>query len=180
MFIKANKKALSLMIGYVLLIVGVIIIGALVYSWLKTYVPTDSIECKEGVSIYIKDIECSKDTAEEKIKLNITLKNTGRFEINGYLIRAKQSLDEEIATKDLSGYIQTGEIIFKTGNSVSYPKEDPLKPSSEMKNSFEIDDLTKIPDIAEIEIIPTRFEKYNNKDNLAICNYAKVSEEVTC
>ena len=72
---KWNKKAVSNIIGYLLLVAIVIVISMIVYQWLKTYVPTDAIQCDEGVSIGIDDYnyDC-EDNA-----LNLTIKNSGRF-----------------------------------------------------------------------------------------------------
>ena len=79
---KANKKAVSVLIGYVLLIAGIIVVSGVVYIWLRSYVPRPSIECPEGVSLFIEDMNC------EGSNLNLSIRNNGRFEVNGYFIKA--------------------------------------------------------------------------------------------
>src|SRR3989344_8392030 len=75
-----SKKGLSVMIGYILLISMAITMSAIVYQWVKTYVPQDSIECKDGVSLFVQgyNYDCGADT------LNLNLKNNGRFDLAGY------------------------------------------------------------------------------------------------
>jgi hypothetical protein len=51
-----NKKGISTMIEYVLLIVIVISLSSVVYIWMKTYIPQESIECQDGVSLYITNL----------------------------------------------------------------------------------------------------------------------------
>ena len=38
---RMSKKGLSIMIGYVLLVTAAIVIGVVVYQWMKTYLPTE-------------------------------------------------------------------------------------------------------------------------------------------
>ena len=45
------------MIGYVLLVSLAIIMGGIIYTWMKTYVPKDALECPEGTSLIIKGYE---------------------------------------------------------------------------------------------------------------------------
>ncbi|MEK6738241.1 MAG: hypothetical protein AABY74_06215, partial [Planctomycetota bacterium] len=52
----------------------------LVYQFLKTYIPKDSPTCPEGTSILIKEAPCVSNT------LTLTLKNNGRFSLDGYFI----------------------------------------------------------------------------------------------
>jgi len=42
-----NKKAVSAIIGYVLLVTMGIVMSVIVYNYLKTYVPADALDCFE-------------------------------------------------------------------------------------------------------------------------------------
>src|SRR3989338_6029523 len=99
---KKNKKGISIIIGYVLLISVAIVIGGVTYQWLKSYVPKDSVECPEGVSMYLEKAFCNNN------QLKITLKNNGRFDIEGYFVHASNNSLQEIATIDLSKYLIGG------------------------------------------------------------------------
>jgi hypothetical protein len=55
----------------------------MVYGWLRFYVSEDEVEtCSDGVNIIIRSYECFTGS-----KLNITLKNKGRFIVDGYILR---------------------------------------------------------------------------------------------
>jgi len=166
MLLSQNKKAVSIMIGYVMLISFAIIIGVLVYSWMKTYVPTETIECPDGVSVFIRDLECSGTT------LNLSLTNNGRFSIDGYLIKATESPEQELATKDISEkIIQGGQSV---GQGIVLLKEG-FSPGEKKQGLFELDS-----EIYSVEITPIRYEIIEEKNKLVICNDAKISEKISC
>jgi len=171
MKLKKNKRGISIMIGYVLLVSVMIIIGLIVYQWMKTYVPKEPLECPDGVSIYIKDVFCEDN---ETLKLNLIFKNNGRFDINGYFIYATNDSEQELATIDLSKYLISGGI--KSANSVRFEK-GVLEPGEEIEQIFDIE-KTEINQIYSIEIIPTRFQIKDNKKRFVSCGNAKVSEVV--
>jgi hypothetical protein len=89
-----NKLAISAIIGEVLLISLAIVMAGGVYAWLKFYVakplPTES--CDEAVNLIISNYNCIPD----KI-LNISLKNQGRFDINGVMIKISNKSGDELA-----------------------------------------------------------------------------------
>jgi hypothetical protein len=54
-----DKKGVSIMIGYVLLIVIAISLSALVYAYLMLYLPSTRAQCPEGVNLIISEPICS-------------------------------------------------------------------------------------------------------------------------
>lgn len=78
-----NKKALSEIVGYAILIVIAITLSVMVYSFLKMYVPKDKVECNEDINLILQDYSCSVSTKE----LNITLTNKGLFKADAAYIR---------------------------------------------------------------------------------------------
>ena len=54
-----NKKALSEIVSYVLLIIIAISLSVAVYAWLEVYVPKNTVECEQGASVVIKDFSCN-------------------------------------------------------------------------------------------------------------------------
>ena len=109
------------MIGYVLLITFAVIMGAIIYQWMKTYVPKDSLDCPDDVSVFIKDIACEGSAGN--FQLSLTLKNSGMFNIAGYFIHAANETGQELATIDLSQYIVQGgttmsnAVVFNLGDN---------------------------------------------------------------
>ena len=51
-----DKRGISIVIGYILLVTVSIAMSILVYQWLKTYVPKEFLECPDGTSILAKEI----------------------------------------------------------------------------------------------------------------------------
>jgi hypothetical protein len=167
-----NKKGVSAMVGYILLISIVIVISVLVYQWMKTYIPSESLKCPDGTSITIT--EASYKPVGSVYELTVKLKNTGRFNIAGYFIKAAES-SEEIATIDLSAKIKTGGTLFgNNGILFAVGNENPMKPNDEKTSVFTLNST-----IASVEIIPTRFQDIENRKKFAICGDAKAKEDVT-
>lgn len=171
---KKNKKAVSIMIGYVLLVTFAVIIGAVVYQWVKTYVPRDSLECPDGTSLFIKDYtyDCYNN------ELILTFRNNGKFDIRGYYIHATNSSEQELATIDLSQfYIGTPP---RVGNSILFygPAEDnPFKPNSEDTHNF---NSITIGQIKAIDITPIRWQKEDNIQRTLSCTNSKIKETIYC
>ncbi len=175
-----SKKGVSIMIGYILLVSFSIIMGAIIYQNLKTYVPSDSLDCPDSVSIFLKEYSC-ESSAKGGVHLNLTLKNNGKFNIAGYFIHATNETGQEIATIDLSSYfnkdsgdrgaIVKNAIVFKVVN------ENTMEINQEKISIFDI-----APNILikSIEITPIRFQKQNNKIMFVSCGNAKISEKVIC
>ncbi len=82
-----NKKAVSEVVSYVLLIIIAVSLSALVFTFLKSQISTDKPQCPDDVSLIIKEYKC--DTATNKI--NITFQNKGNFNIDGSYISYSNS-----------------------------------------------------------------------------------------
>jgi len=164
-----NKKGVSPMIGYILLISFAVVTGTVVYQWMKTYVPSESLslECPDGVAIGIIDVVC------ENSKLNLTFKNRGRFDIDGYFIHATNDSSQELATIDLSGLIISGGETIS--GAVKFPGSTSLGPNKEIRNVFDISS-----EIYSVEVTPMRFEIVDNKKRLVSCKNLKIKESVSC
>ena len=162
------------MVGYVLLVVFAVIIGAVVYQWLSTYVPTEPLGCPEGSSLFVKDAIFDSSNSE----LNLTMRNNGRFNIAGYFIHAKNSSSQELAIIDLSIYLNESKGGSKFGNSVlfAFSGENSLKPGNQKINIFDIP-----PEIGKpysVRIIPTRFQEEDNRERFVGCGDARVEQIV--
>jgi len=173
--IKNNKKGISVMIGYVLLVTFAIIISVIVYNWMQSYVPKDEVRCEEGVSMIIQEYSCNSDV------LNITVRNNGRFSLAGFTLYGKNSSGAEIATIDLSKkmigreedpYINASGRIFFGGGSNSFSPNDGAGPMS-----FNISSENQLP---AIEITPLRRVDWNNKNIIAVCGNARIEETIDC
>ncbi len=68
---------------------------------MKSYVPKDTIDCPDGVSIFITDSSCIENITDNTYELRLNIKNNGRFDIGGFFIHATNSSNQTLATIDL-------------------------------------------------------------------------------
>lgn len=164
-----SRRGISVVIGYVLLVTFAVVMGGIIYQWMKTYVPKDSLECNDGVSIFLKEYSCNN------LELNLTLKNNGRFNVAGYFIHATNDSEQELAVIDLSQDIIKGG--NKVGNMIrfGFVDDNSMKPNDEKKSIFSLSS-----EIYSIEIIPVRFQVEDNKKRLVSCGTSKIKEKITC
>ena len=169
MFIQTkNKKAVSVMIGYILLVTFAIVISVAVYSWLKTYVPKAGIECPNDVSIYISDYTINGN------QLNLTFQNNGKFNVGGIYIYYSGDKNQTIASHDLSEKIINSDALkFNPGLKFSSTDDNSFKIGNETVLSF---DITNIDKIYAIDIIPIRWQENNNQLQVVSCTNSKTSK----
>ena len=149
-----NKKAVSPVIGYILLIVITISISTGVYMWMKSYIPKETISCPEEVSVFVVQADCAENI------LSVTIKNNGLFLFKGYYIKATTSAEQEIATLNLYG--EDGYFEF----------EEPLEPNQEDSSSF-----TYTGQIYSVEVTPVREQTdENSKIQSVICTNSRIRE----
>lgn len=175
-FVK-NKRGVSEIIGYILLIAIVVAISIFVYQFLKSYVPKEALTCPEGTAVLIPAYKynCSANT------LNFTIQNDGTFSIGGYFVHASNS-SQDIATIDLTHYYNgaysksSGGIVFSYYNIL-----DPGKSIDTSANGFDLSIVPAVTGILnKVEIIPMRYVEYNGKNRTASCGNVKISIPITC
>jgi len=99
MFIK-DKRAVSEIVAYVILITIALGLATLVYTWLQfqAKLPGDQ-ECPDDVALIIKSAvyTCGAN------QLDLTLQNKGLFNITGYRVRVSTQANADIGDIDLTG-----------------------------------------------------------------------------
>ncbi len=176
--VRRDKRAISVVIGYVLLIAISIVMSVLVYQWLRTYVPKEAIKCEEGTSVFLKDV--SYDCAASK--LTLTIKNNGKFDVDGFFIHISNKRGEDLAAIDISKNIDNSKIGYLAGNEIKFSEiaENSLSPESSSNTGIFSFDTASYGTLYKVEIIPVRIEEIDNKKRLVSCSDAKVSEDLTC
>ena len=163
------------MVGYVLLVSFAVFMGVVVYQWIITFVPRETLECPDGTSLFIKDYTYNCSTKE----LSLILTNNGRFNIGGYFIHATLSPDQELATEDLSEFSHQ----VKAGNIIRFALgvvDNPFKPNDpEVTHIFNLSDAS-FEQIYLIEIIPVRWQVEDNKKTIVSCGKSKIEEMIYC
>lgn len=113
-----NKKSLSEIVAYVILITIVLTLSALVYSWLKCYIPgscdSASATCPEEVSVIVKEYSCGGGF------LNITLQNKGLFSADGFIIRVNDKPESTLGVYTLKVSGNGEGKVLKPGESYNY------------------------------------------------------------
>ena len=164
---KRQKKAVSTIIGYILLITFALVIAGAVYQWLKTYVPKEGLKCPDEVSLYVSDYAFDATLNE----LSLTLKNNGHFGIGGIFIYYSTSSSQEIASYDLSEKIKSGENFLNPGIALGMVGKNEFEPEENDKKI--IFDTTGINYIYAVEITPIRWQEEKNKIQPVSCANAK-------
>jgi hypothetical protein len=173
---RMSKKAVSIIIGYVLLITFAVVLGVIVYKWMKTYVPQDDLNCPDGTSLYIESY--SYDCTTKVLRLDI--KNNGKFDIGGYFIYATDSPQEELATVDLSPMnmnpnSKINPLGIKFGGYVS---KNSLAPNDVEEHLYNVSVMTL--GVYSVEIVPIRWETQNRKMIVVSCKDATIKEDIKC
>ena len=88
--LRSNKRGVSVIVGYVLLISMSIALSVMVYNWLKFYADDKPIEtCPSGVGLVIKEVKCDEKS------FSLTVQNKGRFTVDGFYLRVNDKIDSE-------------------------------------------------------------------------------------
>lgn len=162
---KKNKKAISEIVSYTLLVVIALVIGSLIYAFLKLYVPKEKPECKEGINIIIENTNCISSE-----KISFTLQNTGLFSIDRAFIKIgkAESRIRESLSPSYSPY--------------NFPPDGKLKPSQSHTINIQIDSIPITLTAGEyiLEVQPAHFTKEGSTDpnTLALCKPA--TQKITC
>jgi len=172
---KRSKKGVSIIIGYVLLMAFAVAIGTIVYTQLKKSVPTNSLECPDGIVLFIEDHGCQSSI------LNLTLKNKGTFSIGGYFIRASNDSEFKIPQIDLSTAIIHGGNNTFPGIRITGLNNNlnELGPGKSTVNSFNLS-AVGLDKTYSVELVPFLWYVEDNLQKLVTCGDAKIKENIEC
>jgi len=166
--LKEEKKAVSEIVSYVLLISLALGMSALVYSWLKFKVekPFPEESCPEGVSLILHSYNCTGQGI-----INITIRNKGRFLVDGFIIK----MNNVTRRKGIPGMYAL--LHKEIGTNIVYPTNGIGLPGSlNDKYSAEFD-YSAYNKILQVEIEPIR-KTEEGED--AYCEKAITSQAVCC
>lgn len=181
-----KRRGISPLISYILLIVVGITMGLVIYGWLRTYVPTEIAKCDQDVSLQVTGYTYDCTTKIFKLEL----KNNGRFNVGGYLIRATNNSSQDIANIPLGKYYNGTYplIVYSTSEILIYKLlTNSLEPDTALSPDGNIFNLTKAGTtafkgkIAKVQITPVRIIKNSRGANApAICGDATITEKIEC
>jgi hypothetical protein len=173
---RKQKKGLSVMVGYVLLIVFSVFLGVITFTVLKTLIPQKNLECHDATSIMIESY--TYDCNTNLLTLNIA--NNGRFKVGGYFIYGSSTgvrqRDVELSALNTDNRSLLSPLGVKFGNPVA---KNSLKP-----NQVEIDtyDLTELnQDLTYIELQAIVWDVgEDRKMKIIQCSDAIVRKDIQC
>ncbi len=154
-----NKRGVSIIVGYVLLVVIALSLSLLVYAWLKSQIPREREKCPESISLIIEDYSCDKRGKT----LDITFQNKGLFNVNGFIIRIRNVSDGKTYTLESGGggienfFVEAGKL-------------KALKPNEKATQQFS---YSKYGRLVEIEIEP-----FITEQGIVLCENAIISQEI--
>ena len=97
-----NKSALSDVVAYALLIAITLSLSVLVYNWLRfQFGGEDLVECPDGVNVVLSNYNCYAGPYGGW--LSVDLKNKGRFNVTGYVIRVHNRTGADFGIYTLDG-----------------------------------------------------------------------------
>jgi hypothetical protein len=170
-----NKKAISEIVSYVLLIIIAVGIAVLVYAFLRLYVPRERLSCPDDINLAIANTWCVVNP-DGGVRLHLTLENKGLFNVTDYYAR--------IASQGKQAKLQLNQ------GKTSFPR--PLSPggdpvSIEFHSTPEITSGIYAPLLGDVinlskstaytlEIQPA----VQTDKGLALCSNAIITETITC
>jgi len=170
---RRSKRGLSVVIGYVLLITFGIILSAIVYQYLRTFVPSDIDQCPSDVSIFIQDYSCSAN------QLNLTLKNNGKFNMQGYFLYAANSSNDSLATINLAKYFDSSLSQGLSNNVSIYFNINPYENFTSGDIRYNV--FSGLPkQYYSIDIIPARFQKIGGTQKFVSCGNSEIMQVLSC
>lgn len=177
MLLYTDKKGLTEMLSYVLLVIIAVGLSALVFTYLSVYVPKDTLQCSEDISLSLQDYSC-KINPGGGADLTINLANKGLFKIDAVYLRISKP-DRRIGEliNNPEGDINTGHCSFFLADDCTNPSNQGLSPSKTFTHIYTIPSKV-IPSAGSysLEIQPATFVK----DELALCSNAVIVQPITC
>ena len=155
-----NKKALSEIVSYVLLITIALSLAVGVYSFMKFYVPSENEaeKCSSDVALAVNDYNCNNNV------LSLIIENRGLFDAAGFIIRASDDSDK-IPTSELNTTDKNMHKIFNPGFYDFYTAGIvKLSPGKTHESNFSYSGLDSI---ARITIQPYTLNKAG--DDFLLC-----------
>tara|TARA_Y100000310_G_C20565084_1_gene755078 strand:+ start:249 stop:779 length:531 start_codon:yes stop_codon:yes gene_type:complete len=170
-----EKKGVSLMVSYVLLVVIAIGLAILVYYWLLPQInPEEISKCPDDTTLIVLDYSCDIDSSKDTITLIV--KNQGRFNIDGFFIRGTNLTDESIPAAGLSDpndkdSINGTHYFIYSGNNLSA-----LKPDLQYEKTFS---YSEIKELKKMQIEPFRIQEYaKGKNRVVLCDRSTITQNI--
>jgi len=109
-----DKRAISEIVSYAILIIIAVSLSIMVYSFLKLYIPKDKVTCEEDLKLIFQDYTCQNNL------LNLTITNKGLFKADAaYLRMGNASGKQQINKNNFLLYGLNNSLGLNPGDSFS-------------------------------------------------------------
>lgn len=169
--ISKNKKGISEMVSYVLLVVIAVGVSVLVFSYLKVYVPKgEKPTCQADISVVLKNYTCSYVSGTSS--LTLTLENKGLFTIDAVYVRF--DLENKSIKRTLTSPYPWYPLAFTPGNTTN--------------KQFQVSAIVTRPypqALYKVEIEPAVYTGKSKKGfygdkELALCDQDTITQTIKC
>jgi len=172
-----NRRGISEMMSYVLIVIIVVGLFILVYAYLTLYSPKERFECTEDISLVLKDAGCSVLQAKPTCGITTTtvdftsvLENKGNHKVSGTYLRLGAP------ENDVKELINTNKLFFNHVDA-SGKTETGLLPSTSTTFTTRYENPQSISaGILDLEIQPF----VGTPEKFSICSDSVVTQRVVC
>lgn len=171
-----NKRGISEMVSYVLLIIIAIGLSVLVFAFLSVYIPKEKPECKEDVHAIITKAICNVSSTNQTVYLELT--NKGLFTFDAAYIRIAP-VGREVTflindpEKNLGGSVRGFQLYAPGATSPGLP---PGSTYSRIYSLANVGGVTFVPGNYTLEVQPAM----GKGRSFALCEKAIIRETVQC
>jgi hypothetical protein len=172
---RKQKKGLSAMVGYVLLVVFSVFLGVITYTLLRTIVPQKPLECHDATSLMIEGYtyDCNTNI------LTLNIENNGRINVGGYFIygssNGMRQRDVELSALNMDDKSLLSPLGVKFGNPIV---KNSLKPNQVEIETYDLTELNQ--DLTYLELQPIIWGTEDRKMKLIQCSDAIVRKDIQC
>jgi len=161
--LRRDKRAVSEIVGYTILIVIALAMAGMVYSFLRVYVPQAQPECEEDINLIVQDYSCSVADG-----INLTILNKGLFKADAAYLRLGSP------NSKIRQQINTNEILFTRvyGDYGGYG----LNPGEKFFKNYPISSVINGSGTYVLEVQPAML--INNK--YILCTKAFITQAIEC
>lgn len=170
-----NKKALSEIIGYTILIVIAVSLSVVTYSFLKSYIPKEKAECPAEIGLIVENYTCKYipsagggGLGTQTSYLELSVLNKGLFIVDAAYIRLGApgtKAKKQINQADFNLYSESGK-----------PGLNPNEVTNIPRSKFSITDIVISAGQYELEIQPALIER----NSIVACKNAIITQIINC
>ena len=161
--LRVNKKAVSEVVGYTLLIIIALGLSVMVYSFLKLYLPKETAQCEEDIALIVQDAACSYSSSGSQ--LNLTLINKGLFKVDAAYIRLGDST-QKVRTQINKNHTE----LYGTNNAIG------LNPGEYFSTSYDVASAVERAGSYVLEVQPAVIQGRR----IVLCDKAIITQLIEC